>query len=154
MVDEPVDWVERCERGQADRIIGHIEKMENQSKFTAEVKAKKLGVGLAIDLRTTIEDIDQDILSQLDVVLVMSVAAGFGGQKFKESAIEKIESLVKLRSQQNYSYRICDDGGITIDFIDDVHFVGVDEVSIGRKLFKGDLSENLKRFRTAAHKVN
>ena len=154
MVDEPVNWVERCVRGQADRIIGHIEKMKDQKEFIEKVKENGLGVGLAIDTNTPISDIDTEVLNKLDVILVMSVPAGFGGQEFKKEVITKISKLAKLRSKENYSYRICDDGGITIELVDDVHYLGADEVSIGKRLFKGDLEENIKRFQVQAHKVN
>lgn len=153
IVNEPVNWIERCVRGQADRIIGHIEHMRDQTEFVGKVQEVGVLVGLALDLPTPVSDLDATILNNLDVVLVMSVEAGFGGQKFDEKALEKIKELDEIRSRDNTPFRIHDDGGVTLDKIDDAHFTGADEVSIGRKLFESDLVANLEKFQKAAHNV-
>jgi|SRR3989338_5789823 len=153
MVIEPVNWIERSVRGQADRIIGHIEKMSSQIEFVGRVQEVGASVGLALDLETTVEKLDPTILTNLDVVLVMSVLAGFGGRKFDERVLDKIKRLDEIRSRDATPFKIQDDGGITIDKIDDVRLVGVDEVSIGRRLFEGDLRENIEKFSKAAHNI-
>jgi ribulose-phosphate 3-epimerase len=153
MVEEPVNWVERCVRGGADRIIGHVEKMTDQVQFLGKVQEVGAKVGLALDLATPVSEIDTAILTSLDVVLVMSVPAGFGGQKFHTPALDKINKLNEIRSNDNTPYRIQDDGGITLESIYNVHKVGADEVSIGRKVFDGDLIENLKKLQKAAHGI-
>lgn len=151
MVIEPVNWVEKCASVGADRIIGHIERMSSQTEFVGKVQEVGAQVGLGLDLATPIDKLDPLILTNLDVVLLMSVPAGFGGQEFRPEVIDKIEKLVKIRSRDATPYKIHDDGGITFDRIDDVRLAGVDEVSIGRRLFKGDLALNLKRFQDAAY---
>ena len=151
MVYEPINWIERCIRGQADRVIGHIEQMSDQLGFVGKVQEAGLEVGLGIDLPTSINKLDATILNDLDVVLVMSVAAGFGGQEFNKDALDKIKKLDEIRVRDDTPFRIQDDGGVTLDSIYNVHRIGVDEVSIGRKLFEGDLAKNLKKFQKAAH---
>ncbi|OGM04511.1 hypothetical protein A2715_01170 [Candidatus Woesebacteria bacterium RIFCSPHIGHO2_01_FULL_39_32] len=151
MVYEPVNWIERCIRGQADRIIGHIEQMSDQVEFVGKVQEAGLYVGLGLDIDTSVAKIDPTILTNLDVVLVMSVAAGFGGQEFDKRALGKIRELDEIRVRDDTPYKIHDDGGITLDSIYNVHRVGSDEVSIGRRIFEGDLAENLKKFQKAAH---
>lgn len=152
MVHEPINWIERCVHGQADRIIGHIELMRDQVEFVGKVQEVGLSVGLALDLPTQVYRLDPTILTNLDVVLVMSVPAGFGGQKFDDRALEKISKLDEIRVRDRTPYKIQDDGGITFDRIDDVRLAGVDEVSIGRKLFDGDLKQNIEKFTKAAYK--
>ncbi|MBU0569680.1 hypothetical protein KKB40_02765 [Patescibacteria group bacterium] len=152
MVDEPVNWVEKCVGLGADRIIGQIERMSSQVEFVGKVTSVGLKVGLAIDLATPVSKLDSLILNDLDVVLVMSVSAGFGGQKFDPSTLLRINELNKVRSRDNMSFAICDDGGITLEWIDDVRREGADEVSIGERIFKGDLKENLEKFKKAAYK--
>ncbi|MBN1168284.1 hypothetical protein JXA63_00180, partial [Candidatus Woesebacteria bacterium] len=134
MVDEPVDWVDRCIKGYADRIIGHIEKMSNQVDFVGKVQEVGAQVGLAIDIDTPLSELDSTILNNLDVVLVMSVKAGFGGQKFDDRALTKIDRLDEIRSRDDTPFKICDDGGITLENIDDIRRAGVNEVSIGKRL--------------------
>lgn len=153
MTKEPVNWVERCVRGQADRIIGHVEMMTSQVEFIGKVGEVGLGVGLGLDMETPAEKIDSAILTDLDVVLVMSVPAGFGGQKFEPLVIEKIQQLDEIRSNDATPFVIQDDGGITFEYIDDLRLAGVDEVSIGNRIFDGDLKTNINRFLKAAYRL-
>ena len=152
MVKEPVNWVEKCVRGGADRIIGQIEYMRDQVEFVGKVQEVGALIGLAVDLETDIGKLDPVILTNLDVVLVMSVAAGFGGQKFDDRALNKIKRLDEIRARDATPFRICDDGGITLDKVDDARRAGVDEVAIGRRIFKGNLKENIKMFQKLAYK--
>ena len=152
MVGEPINWVEKCVRAGADRIIAQIEMMENQVDYVGKVQEVGGGVGLAVDLKTEIENLDSVILTNLDVVLVMSVPAGFGGQKFDERALDKIKRLDEIRARDKTPYRICDDGGVVFEWVDDIRREGVDEVVIGRNLFEGRLEDNIKKYRNAAYK--
>jgi ribulose-phosphate 3-epimerase len=152
MVIEPVNWIEKCVSAGADRIIGHIEHMTSQTEFVGKVQEVGAQIGLGLDLETPVDKLDPLILTNLDVVLVMSVPAGFGGQEFSPKVITKIEKLDKIRKRDTTPYKIHDDGGITFDRIDDVRLAGVDEVSIGRRLFDGDISQNIEKFTKAAYK--
>jgi ribulose-phosphate 3-epimerase len=151
MVNEPIDWVERCLGVGADRIIGQIEMMTSQRAFVEKVEEKNLRLGLAIDLNTPISDIDESLYEKLDVVLVMSVKAGFGNQKFEAVALKKIKELNEIRTKRKTPFRICIDGGETEDVIDDSVLVGADEVVIGRRLFKGDIQDNIKKLQLASN---
>jgi len=146
MVREPVDWVERCVNPSTDRIIGHIEQMSDQVEFVKKVQSLGCKVGLALDIKTPVYMIDPTILTNLDTVLVLSVPAGFGGQTFDKRAINKIKQLDEIRARDDTPYTICDDGGITFEYIDDLRLAGVDEVAIGEKIYKGDLRENIENF--------
>lgn len=150
MVKDPISWVPECVDTGADRIIGQIEMMESQSKFVDEVQSKNLRVGLAINLDTPVSKIDQSLFSRLDVVLVMSVKAGFGGQEFDKRALSKIKELNKIRIEEKSPFRICVDGGETEDVVDDSYYDGADEVVVGRRLFRGNMAENIKNFKEAS----
>ena len=151
MVKEPINWVEKCAGSGADRIIGQIEMMRDQIDFVAKVQEVGASVGLAIDIDTPASELDPVILTSLDVVLVMSVPAGFGGQKFDERALDKIKRLGEIRKKGKTPFKIMDDGGITLGKIDDTRRVGVDEVVIGQRVFQGDIAQNIERFRKAAY---
>lgn len=144
---EPADWVEKTTWAMADRVIGQIEMMESQLEFVEKVMATNASVGLAIDIKTPISDLDPAVLASLDVVLVMSVPAGFGGQKFDKRALEKIKELNEARKKDNMTFKICVDGGITKEVIGSLVKAGTDEVAIGRWLFKGDLRENIDKIK-------
>lgn len=150
MVHEPVRWIDRCIRGNADRIIAQVEQMSDQVEFVNEVIKKGASVGLALDLSTDVLSIDPDVFSMLDVVLVMSVDAGFGGQPYNIQALKVISDLAKIRNENTYNYKICDDGGVNISYLKEIKDAGADEVCIGRKIFEGDLSENIALFKKAA----
>lgn len=152
MVKEPINWVEKCAAGAADRIIGQVELMRSQIDFVGKVQEVGAAVGLALDINTSVSDLDPVILTNLDVVLVMSVAAGFGGQKFDERALDKIKRLGEIRKKDKTPFKIMDDGGIVFSKIDDTRRAGVDEVAIGRRIFQGDIAQNIERFKKAAYK--
>jgi len=151
MVVNPIDWIDRCLHAGADRVIGQIEHMDSQLDFVEKLLSLNIKVGLAIDLDTNLEKLDQELLPKLSCILIMSVPAGFGGQRFNLKALDKMQELKKIKEENNYDYSICDDGGVTIHLIDDAHYVGADEVAIGRNIFDGDVVENITRFQKAAH---
>ncbi|HEX6977253.1 MAG TPA: hypothetical protein VF185_02765 [Patescibacteria group bacterium] len=146
MTKDPIDWVEKAATGQADRIIGQIEKMSNQLEFIAKVEGTGSKVGLALDLATPIGSITPQTLTSIDVILVMSVPAGFAGQKFDTKVFDKLEGLYKLREKGNFKFRICVDGGVTPSVVKDLVDLHVDEIVVGKRLFEGDLEENIKKF--------
>ena len=152
MVKEPINWIEKCANAGADRIIGQIEMMESQVEFVKRVQLTNLRVGLAIDLATPVSKLDPVILTDLDVVLVMSVKAGFGGQKFDARALDKIKKLAEIRIRDRTPYRICVDGGETEKVIDESTYEGADEIVIGRRLFRSDLAGNIEKMQLASQK--
>ncbi|MBI3396877.1 hypothetical protein HY045_00210 [Candidatus Woesebacteria bacterium] len=154
MCDEPVKWIEKSVNAGADRIIGQIEKMTNQIEFVEKVTETGLGVGLAVDIDTPISRINPVVLTNIDVVLLMAVKAGFGGQKFNPKVLDKIRELDEIRSNDQTPFKICVDGGETEEVIDKTHFEGADEVVIGKRLFIGDMAVNLNRLQEAAHGIS
>lgn len=109
MVDKPERWVERCVRGGLGRIFGHVERMEDIAKFIADSQVAGFGVGLAVDLETSVSKIEEYIL-ELDAVLLLAVKAGYQGQEFDERVLLKIEEVRKMRSD----IPIVVDGGLDV----------------------------------------
>jgi ribulose-phosphate 3-epimerase len=72
MVNEPVNWVERCSRAGGDRIIGHVEMMSDIAGFIAAVTSAGLSPGIAIDITTPVESLEEEFLLDIDVVLVIA----------------------------------------------------------------------------------
>lgn len=146
MVIEPINWVERCVEGQADRIIGHVEHMADQFEFVAKVQSTGRSVGLALDLPTPVSAVEKELLSDVDVILLMSVPAGFGGQPFHPEVMEKVKELSALREKDQLSFSIHLDGGVTPEVVGTFSKAGVDEFSVGKRLFDGDLSSNIEKY--------
>jgi ribulose-phosphate 3-epimerase len=151
MTQEPVQWIDQCVKGGADRIIGQIEKMNDQASFVNKLGEDGIKVGLAVDVETEIERLNESILESLDVVLLMSYPAGVGGQKFEERVLQKVRRVVEIRGLSQDSFEICVDGGIGIDNIKRVKMAGADEVVIGKALTAGNIEENLEKFYKAIY---
>lgn len=109
MVDEPIEWLVRCDKGGVDRVFGQVEMMSDMKSFVAEGQLSNMYVGLAIDLDTPAERI-ADVIDELDTVLLMSVKAGQSGQEFVDKVLLKIEEVRKLRED----ILICIDGGLDV----------------------------------------
>ncbi len=145
MVKEPIHWLERCARLGADRVLAHIEGIVSQPSFVKECQLRGLKIGLALDFNTPVSLLNPLVVSDLDVVLLMGYPAGKGGQKFNESVFTKVQELIELRKNDISPFKICVDGGVWEDNLFKLYSLGVDEVVIGKRLFVGDLSANIKR---------
>jgi ribulose-phosphate 3-epimerase len=151
MTQDPSRWIDQCKSGNANRIIGQIEKMDNQASFVKKVCEIDTKVGIAVDIETEATRLDESILTSLDVVLLMSYPAGVGGQKFDERVLQKVRDLTVLRGQNQENFKICVDGGIGIDNIKRVKMAGADEVAIGKALTADNIEANLEKFYKALY---
>ncbi len=145
MVKEPIHWLERCAHLGGDRVLAHIEVMSSQTSFVKECQLRGLKIGLALDVDTPVGLLDPLVLGDLDAVLLMGYPAGKGGQQFNESVFVKVQELIQMRKNDVSPFKICVDGGVWEDNIFKLYSLGVDEVAVGRRLFDGDLSVNIKR---------
>lgn len=93
MVKEPEDWVHRALELLPDRLIGHIEMMYDIPRFISETIEGGMRVGLALDLETPVEAIAEEVYHQTDLILLLSVKAGEGGQEFNPKVLEKIKKV-------------------------------------------------------------
>lgn len=151
MVSEPINLIERCANVNADRIIGQIEYMSDQEIFINKISEKRINVGVAVDFGTELIRINPDIMGRIDVILLMAYPAGMGGQNLNESVYDKIEQLKEIKLKGGYNFKICLDGGITLDNIKRVKLAGIDEVAIGNKIIEGDIEDNLEKFYKAMY---
>jgi len=148
MVFEPINWVDKCITSKAKRIIGHVEFMNDQKEFIVKVKESGEKPGLGLDLNTPLEKIKTEVLSHIDVLLLMSVKAGFSSQKFDESVYKKIEQAMQLREINNFNFSIQIDGGIDKEIVKKLDEMGVDEASMTSHIFQGNPSFNLNEIKT------
>ena len=144
MVNNPIDYLEKCKETHIDRVIGQIEYMRSGDEFIKKAGSLNLIPGMAIDIDTSITLLDPNIYEKLGVVLLMSYQAGIGGQKFNEKVLDKITALKELRLKANSHFSICIDGGVWVDNIGKLNLLGVDEVAIGTRLLDGNIKDNLK----------
>ena len=139
MISDPFKYVDNFIASNASLIVFHYEAVEENeiNKLIKHIKNNNIDVGIAIK-PDTCQDVLKPFLSQLDLVLVMSVEPGFGGQTFNHSAIEKISKLAKLREENNYHYLIEVDGGINESTAKLCRQAGVDVLVAGSYVFNSD----------------
>lgn len=139
MISDPFKYVDNFIASNASLIVFHYEAVEENEidKLIKHIKNNNVDVGIAIK-PDTCQDVLKPFLSQLDLVLVMSVEPGFGGQTFNHSVIEKISKLAKLREENNYHYLIEVDGGINESTAKLCRQAGVDVLVAGSYVFNSD----------------
>ena len=139
MIDDPFKYVDNFITSNASLIVFHYEAVEENeiNKLINHIKNNNIDVGIAIKPDTCV-DVLKPFLSELDLVLVMSVEPGFGGQTFNHSALEKISKLAKLREDNNYCYLIEVDGGINESTAKLCRQAGVDVLVAGSFVFNSD----------------
>ncbi|MGL4949540.1 MAG: ribulose-phosphate 3-epimerase [Anaeroplasmataceae bacterium] len=130
MISDPIKHIESFAEAGCDIITFHFETVDNVDECIEEVKKYNKKVGLSINPDTSIESIIP-YLSKIDVVLVMSVYPGLGGQKFISDSVRKIELLNVIKKENNFNYLIEVDGGINDSTISLVKKAGVDIVVSG-----------------------
>ncbi len=111
MISEPIRYIDDFAKAGADLITVHVEACEDMLKTLKAIREKGIKSGLSIKPGTPVSAI-RDYLKYCDLVLVMSVEPGFGGQKFMPIAIEKISELASLKDSLGLEYEIEVDGGI------------------------------------------
>ena len=142
MVQNPQCYVYDFVQAGANMITFHIEAEQFSFRCIKAIRDEGLKVGIALNPQTPISAI-QSILGQVDVVLIMTVEPGFGGQKFVSPMIEKIQELHRLRNTYKYSFLISVDGGIDENNIIELYCYGVDWFVMGSCFFS---QKNKKSF--------
>jgi len=135
MLSEPHRYVEAFAKAGADQITIHIEPSYDHEATLKHIKALGCKCGIVLNPATPAESVIH-LLSLVDLVLVMTVQPGFGGQAFRKEMLPKIAALNALRSQKNYTYRLEVDGGIDTQNAKDCHLAGTDTFVIGTSFFK------------------
>ena len=145
MVEEPGRYVEDIKKAGADLICVHQEACLHLDRTIAQIREAGLQTGVALNPATPVETLDV-ILPEVDMVLLMTVNPGFGGQKFIPYTVEKIKKLRAMCSERGLSTRIEVDGGITPDNVRTVLEAGADVIVAGSAVFKGNPAGNVKTF--------
>jgi ribulose-phosphate 3-epimerase len=147
MVSRPEDWIEEFAKAGADVITVHAEATPHLHRTLCHIREQGCLAGVSLNPSTPLSAIGE-VLDNIDLVLVMSVNPGFGGQKFIENAVSKVERLVKMRG--NHKFLIEIDGGIKADNIGRLRKAGVDVFVAGSAIFDNkDRKRSIQDLRTA-----
>ena len=147
MISEPIRYIADFAASGADMITVHVEACSDVVATIEKIREYKLKVGITLNPDTPVSAI-KPYLNRVDMVLIMSVNPGFGGQKFITSSVDKIKEVKRLRDELNLSYDIEVDGGINIDNLAPVLEAGANVIVAGSAIFRGDAAENVKKFKS------
>ena len=154
MIIEPERYVEQFAKAGTDIFCFHIEATKNAKATVDKIKKCGMKAAIAVKPATPISEI-KDLLGELDMVLVMTVEPGFGGQKFMEEQMEKVKELVKLREENNYKYDIEVDGGVNPETIKTCFASGANVIVAGSAVLGAkDISARVEEFAQIAKEYN
>ena len=135
MLDNPHEYIESFAKAGSDLISIHVEPEYPIASTLSEIHLLGKQNGIVVNPKTPIGDV-LEYLPQVDLVLVMSVQPGFGGQSFNSVALGKIEYLRRVRKDMKLKFRIEVDGGITSKNVGEVIACGADTIVAGTEFFK------------------
>ena len=134
MIENPDDFLEQFQKSGADILTVHYEACRHLHRTVSRIKELGMKAGVALNPHTPISLLD-DIAADLDLVLIMSVNPGFGGQKFIQRSVDKVRSLVELRTKKNASVLIEVDGGVNLETGKQLADAGADALVAGSFVF-------------------
>ena len=145
MISPVHKYIEAYSDAGADIITIHPEATDNLKLSISKIKELKKKVGVSLNPETKINLIS-NVIDQIDLVLVMSVNPGFGGQKFMPEVLTKIKELKKIQEEKKLNFDIEIDGGINFDNCQSVIEAGANILVSGTTIFKsnnGDIKKNI-----------
>ena len=139
MVTHPLQWIDKLKDAGFKRVIFHLESKDDILECIDKIRRLGMEVGIALNIDTPVTELEP-FKDKIDLVLIMAVIPGFQGQPFLPEALDKIKALKKL----SWSVRISVDGAVRDSNAKQIIEAGVDQLTIGSYLLKGDIDENLE----------
>lgn len=143
MVAEPIRYVEAFAKAGADLITVHLEACEDINATIEKIRACGCKVGVSICPDTPVISV-KNLLKKVDMILIMSVHPGFGGQAFIPESLDKIRELKAMIDAEGLCVDIQVDGGIYTHNVEEVIEAGANVIVAGSAIFKGDTANNTK----------
>lgn len=145
MIEEPARYLNDFKDAGADIVTVHAESCRHLHSTIMQIKALGMKAGVALNPATPVSVLDY-ILQDIDMVLVMSVNPGFGGQSFIPSSLDKIREVKKLIDDRELNVDIEVDGGVKLENLKEVLAAGANVIVAGSAIFKGDITKNVEDF--------
>ena len=146
MINEPIRYIDEFVKAGADIITVHVEACSDVVATIEKIKASGVKAGITLNPDTPVSAISP-YLDMVDMVLVMSVNPGFGGQKFIVTSIDKLKEVKKLKNDSGLNFDIEVDGGINVDNLPSVLEAGANVIVAGSAIFSGDPAANVSNFK-------
>lgn len=135
MIVEPEKYVEDFKKAGADILTVHIEACTHLHRNIEQIKSLGMQAGVALNPHTPVESL-KEVLDDIDLVLIMSVNPGFGGQRFILNTLQKIKDLRRMIDERGLATKIEIDGGVTLDNAHSIIHAGADVLVAGNTVFR------------------
>lgn len=145
MIEEPIRYIDKFADAGADIITVHAEACRHLDRTIDAIKDKGIIAGVALNPATPLSAIEY-VIRKVDMVLIMTVNPGFGGQKLIPYTIDKVRDLKSLIEKTNNKVDIEVDGGVNTENVSKLLDAGANIIVAGSAVFNGDIEENVDRF--------
>lgn len=145
MIDEPVRFIREFVEAGADMITVHAEACKHLHRTIQVIKSYGIKAGVVLNPATSLSAVEE-ILPEIDMVLLMSVNPGFGGQKYIETTTDKVRRLRRMISERRLEVDIEVDGGVTLDNVEALIEAGANILVAGSAVYKGSVEDNVRGF--------
>lgn len=145
MIEEPIRYIDDFVNCGADIISVHAESCKHLDRTVEAIKEKGILASVALNPSTDLSVLEY-ILPKLDMVLLMSVNPGFGGQKYISYTTEKIRRLRQMIEERGLKTDIEVDGGVNLSNVESIMEAGANIIVAGSAVFHGDIQKNVKEF--------
>ena len=145
MIDEPIRYIDELVDCGADLITVHAESCKHLDRTIEAIKERGIIAGVALNPATPLTAIEH-ILEKVDMVLIMTVNPGFGGQKLIPYTIDKVRQLKKMVQERKLKLDIEVDGGVNLSNVETLMDAGANIIVAGSAVFGGDAEENTRCF--------
>ena len=135
MIVNPERYIQKFKSVGADILTVHLEACNHLHRTICEIKENDMKAGVAINPHTSVNSLE-NVIGDIDLVCLMSVNPGFGGQKFIKNTFNKVRELNKIRNDKNYSFLIEIDGGVNLQNSKELVSLGADVLVAGSFVFK------------------
>ena len=147
MIENPANYIEEFVKSGADMITVHLEGNNHIHRLIQNIKSYNVNAGIAINPGTPVSSL-KHLLQDLDLVLVMGVNPGFGGQSLISFTIDKVKELDAIRKAENLDFKISVDGGIKSTNYKEMLEAGADMLVAGSDIFKNNaIQDNINSFK-------
>ena len=145
MIDEPVRFIKEFADAGADIITVHAEACKHLHRTIQVIHSYGIKAGVVLNPATPLSAVEE-ILPEVEMVLLMSVNPGFGGQKYIQTTTDKVRRLRQMITERNLNVDIEVDGGVTMDNVRMLIEAGANIFGAGSAVYKGSVEENIKGF--------
>ncbi len=147
MIKDPCRYITEFAESGADGITFHLEADSDPFETIDKIRKKGKRAGISISPETPVSDLEDELIKAVDMVLVMTVRPGFGGQKYMDICTDKIRSVRERADKIKPELDIEVDGGINRETIHTVKEAGANVIVMGSSIFNGNIEDNMEFFK-------